>query len=256
VTPGVFAPAITYILSCKWGLVSKPHVDDFFEVLKWSKEFGADTPKGRQTKQGVIGVFAGSSFDTRESVTLEDGNSVSLPSYAQRINVQLLKAADFNVKLHERGASNDITVQHICRIAKEEQKVREILEHVWKDPTEAKEVILKVNLENNKLFEFEKMQHYKEERKKYVEQTHELFKKILNEVANRTALIYDRGIGKDGSFSEYFVDSLYTDVFHLAKGEEPYYVKLDYEERENIVWVKEYDFGLVKSNNPAQKQKG
>ena len=49
---------------------------------------------------------------------------------------------------------------------------------------------------------------------------------------------------------------MYTDVFHLAKGEEPYYVKLDYEERENIVWLKEYDFGLVKSNNPTQKQKG
>jgi hypothetical protein len=29
VTPEVFAPPITYVLSCKWGLVNKKHVDDF-----------------------------------------------------------------------------------------------------------------------------------------------------------------------------------------------------------------------------------
>lgn len=59
VTPGVFAPPITYVLSCKWGLVNKEHVDDFLEVLRWSKEFGVDTPDGRRIKQGVYGVFAG-----------------------------------------------------------------------------------------------------------------------------------------------------------------------------------------------------
>jgi hypothetical protein len=58
VNPGVFAPPITYVLSCKWGLVSKRHVDDFLEVLRWSKDFGVDTPDGREIKQGVVGVFA------------------------------------------------------------------------------------------------------------------------------------------------------------------------------------------------------
>jgi len=62
VNPGVFAPTITYVLSCKWGLVRKAHVDDFLEVLRWSKEFGVDTPEGRAVKQGVVGVFAASSF--------------------------------------------------------------------------------------------------------------------------------------------------------------------------------------------------
>jgi len=51
VTPGVFAPTITYVLSCKWGIVRKSHVDDFLEVLRWSKEFGVDTPDGREVKQ-------------------------------------------------------------------------------------------------------------------------------------------------------------------------------------------------------------
>jgi hypothetical protein len=51
VTPGVFAPPITYVLSCKWGLVSKRHVDDFLEVLRWSSDFGVDTPDvGRSSR--------------------------------------------------------------------------------------------------------------------------------------------------------------------------------------------------------------
>ena len=54
VTPGVFAPPITYVLSCKWGLVRKRDVDDFLDVLRWSKEFGVDTPDGRQVKQGWL----------------------------------------------------------------------------------------------------------------------------------------------------------------------------------------------------------
>jgi len=156
VTPGVFAQPITYVLECKWGLVKKRYVDDFFEVLRWSKEFGVDTPDGRQVRQGVLGVFAASSFDPKETVVIND-ESISLAAYAARMNIQLLKAVDFNEKLHERGADNAVTVQHICRVAKEEQQVREILDRVWKDPTESKEVLLKVNLENDKLFEFEKM---------------------------------------------------------------------------------------------------
>jgi hypothetical protein len=105
VTPGVFAPPITYVLSCKWGLVTKEHVDDFLEVLRWSKEFGVDTPDGRKVKQGVIGVFAASAFNPTEKVRLKNDTVVSLASYAARMNIQLLKAADFNQRLHERGCN-------------------------------------------------------------------------------------------------------------------------------------------------------
>jgi hypothetical protein len=56
VNPRVFTPPITYVLSCKWGLVSKRHVDDFLEVLRWSKVFGVDTPEGTETKQGVVAL--------------------------------------------------------------------------------------------------------------------------------------------------------------------------------------------------------
>jgi len=156
VTPGVFANPITYVLECKRGLVKRRYVDDFFEVLRWSKEFGVDTPDGRQVRQGVLGVFAASSFDPKETVMIND-EPISLAAYAARMNVQLLKAADFNEKLHERGADKAVTVQHVCRIARNEAQVREILEQVWKEPGKAGGLLERIAVENAKLFEFEKM---------------------------------------------------------------------------------------------------
>jgi len=161
VTPGVFAQPITYVLECKWGLVKKKYVDDFFEVLRWSKEFGVDTPEGRQVRQGVLGVFAASSFDPKETVVIND-ESVSLATYAARMNIQLLKAADFNEKLRERGTEKDVTVQRICRSVKDEKQVRGVLETVWKEPAKAEELLVRMATENAKLFEFEKMLEGKE----------------------------------------------------------------------------------------------
>lgn len=156
VTPGVFAQPITYVLECKWGLVKKRYVDDFFEVLRWSKEFGVDTPDGRQVRQGVLGVFAASSFDPKETVIIND-EQISLPSYAARMNIQLLKAADFNEKLRERGVDERVTTQSICRASADERQVRDTLEAVWKESDTAKERLDVLAVGNAKLFEFEKM---------------------------------------------------------------------------------------------------
>jgi len=156
VTPGVFANPITYVLECKWGLVKKKYVDDFFEVLRWSKEFGVDTPDGRQVRQGVLGVFAASSFDPKESVIIND-EQISLPAYAARMNIQLLKAADFNEKLRERGVDERVTTQSICRASADESQVRDTLEAVWKESDKAKEQLDALAMRNAKLFEFEKM---------------------------------------------------------------------------------------------------
>jgi hypothetical protein len=97
--PGVFAPPITYVLSCKWGLVNKGHVDDFLKVLQWSRDFGVDTEDGRKIKNGVVGVFAASAFNPRENVRLKDESTISLAQYAARRNLQLVTSAEFNVKL-------------------------------------------------------------------------------------------------------------------------------------------------------------
>lgn len=157
VTPGIFAQPITYVLECKWGLVQKRQIDDFLEVLRWSTEFGVDTTEGRSIKQGIVGVFAGSAFSPKESVKLKDETVISLATYAARINIQLLKAADFNEKMRERGIQKEITVQGICKIARDEKEVREILSAVWETPGNAKDIIAKAIGKNMQVYEFEKM---------------------------------------------------------------------------------------------------
>lgn len=157
VTPGVFAPSITYVLSCKWGLVCKRDVDDFLQVLRWSKEFGVNTENGREIKQGIIGVFAGSAFNPKENVQLREGSKISLSSYASRTNMQLLKAADFNSKLHERGCSNWLTVQKMCKTARNEDEVRSVLDSIWKNPSKSEEILAKICDKNKGIYEFERM---------------------------------------------------------------------------------------------------
>jgi hypothetical protein len=156
VTPGVFAPPITYVLSCKWGLVRKSDVDDFFKVLKWSKEFGTNTQEGRAMKQGVVGVFAASAFNPRENVHFKDGKTISLASYAARMNIQLLKASDFNSKLRERGSPKKVTIQRVCRSSKNENEVRELLELIWENSSKGEKILSNVSEQNQKLFDFEK----------------------------------------------------------------------------------------------------
>jgi len=156
VTPGPLLKPTIYVLECKNGLIRKEDVDDFFEVLRWSKEFGVDTPEGRIVKQGVIGVFAGKAFNPKERIRLKDETFVSLPQYAARMNIQLLKASDFNEKLKERGCPPSVTVQRICKIARDEVEVREILEQIWKNPEKAEEILQKAAEMNKDVYELEK----------------------------------------------------------------------------------------------------
>ena len=162
VTPGVFAPPVTYVLSCKWGLVTKRHVDDFFEVLRWSKEFGVDTPDGRETKNGVVGVFAASAFNPREHVRLKDGARISLAQYAARRNLQLVTAADLNRMLREKGCPKMATVQKICRAARDEAQVRETLDGFWGKPGEATGTLGRLRRDNMDLYRFEEKLEAKE----------------------------------------------------------------------------------------------
>ena len=157
VTPGIFAPPITYVLSCKWGLVNKRHVDDFLEVLRWSTDFGVDTPEGREIKQGIVSVFAASAFNTREHVRLKDKSSLSLAQYAARRNLQLVTAADFNKKLKEHGCPKVVTVQKVCRMARDEGQVRHALDMFWKEPYGAPEALIELRMGNEELYRFEKM---------------------------------------------------------------------------------------------------
>ncbi len=156
VTPGIFSPPTTYVLECKWGIVRKSDVDDFLNVLRWSTDFGVDTPEGRQVRQGVTGVFAASAFNPKENVRLGD-QTISLASYASRLNTSLLKATDFNEKLRERGCKGGVTIQKVCQSAKDEGEVREVLDAVWHKPDEAEKTLSDVLERNEELYHFERI---------------------------------------------------------------------------------------------------
>jgi hypothetical protein len=158
VTPSVFARPITYVLECKWGIVRRKDLDDFFNVLKWSTDFGVDTPEGRQVKNGIIGVFAAGAFeDIHIKVNGKDGKEekVTLAQYASRVNVQLLRASDFNQKLHDRQVPKEVTVQKICRAARNEDDVRKMLDGIWDKPENAAKVLSDTIAANSDVFKFE-----------------------------------------------------------------------------------------------------
>ncbi|AFU59341.1 hypothetical protein Ngar_c24170 [Candidatus Nitrososphaera gargensis Ga9.2] len=159
VTPSVFAKPITYVLECKWGIVRRKDLDDFFNVLKWSTDFGVDTPEGRQVKNGVIGVFAAGAFeDIHIKVNGKDGTEgekITLAQYASRLNVQLLRASDFNQKLHDRQVPKEVTVQKICRAARNENDVRRMLDAIWDKPENAVKVLSDAITANSDVYRFE-----------------------------------------------------------------------------------------------------
>jgi urease gamma subunit len=102
-------------------------------------------------------LFAASAFDARENVKLGDQTKISLPAYAARIKLELVSAADLNEKLRDRGVKKEITVQEICRIAKDEKEVRETLSRIWEKPQTAREITSQVITKNRSVYEFEKI---------------------------------------------------------------------------------------------------
>ena len=155
VTPGLFSPTVTYVLECKWSAVTKKTLDDFLNVLKWSTDFGVDTENGRELKKGVVPVFGAGAYNPKEKVTV-NGQTITLAQYAARMNVKLLRPADFNSKLRERGIDKKMTVQKICRVGRDEKDVRAVLDDVWQNPSKAQEILGEVHHENEQVFEFEK----------------------------------------------------------------------------------------------------
>jgi hypothetical protein len=154
VSQGLFAKPVTYVLECKWGLVHKRDLDDFVNIMRWSKEFGVDTPDGRMIRQGFVGIFAGGAFDSKEKIHLKD-EIIDLPSYASRLNVQLLKGVDFNAKLRERGCK--VTIERIVKLAANEAEVRGTLDRMWDEPAKTDDVLSQLMEKNKELYEFERM---------------------------------------------------------------------------------------------------
>jgi hypothetical protein len=155
VTPGLFSPTVTYVLECKWGIVTKKILDDFLEVLKWSTDFGVDTEKGREVKKSVVPVFAAGTFNPAEKLVIK-GERITLSNYAYRLNIKLLRSADFNKKLLEHGVEKKLTVQTICKICRNEKQVRGFLDSLWSTPNKTQEQLKLLFERNGDVFMFEK----------------------------------------------------------------------------------------------------
>ena len=72
-------------------------------------------------------------------------------------NLQLLKASDFNQKLRDRGCPRMISVQKVCKRAKDEDEVRETLDRIWRQPEKGEEILNELLEKNKDLYQFEKM---------------------------------------------------------------------------------------------------
>jgi hypothetical protein len=130
IKPSPYSPEVTYVLQSKWGLVKKRYLDDHLQVIRWSKDFGVDTEDGREIKQGVIAIFAGGAFNPNATIRIGD-QEITLPQYAARMGIELIKASDFNQQLREKRVEQYVTVQKICRRARDEEEVRETIGKIW-----------------------------------------------------------------------------------------------------------------------------
>jgi hypothetical protein len=155
VTPGLFSPTTTYVIECKWSIVTRKTLDEFLEVLKWSTDFGVDTENGRELKKGIVPVFAAGTYNPKEKVMV-NGEEITLSQYAVRMNIRLLRPADFNEKLREHKIDKRLTIQKICRVCKDENEVRDALDNVWNEPMKMEEVIFNSFCKNQNVYEFEK----------------------------------------------------------------------------------------------------
>lgn len=152
--PNGFTKPPIYVLECKQSLVRKTDLDDFLEVLRWSMEFGVDRDDGgRELKNGVIPIFAAATFNPRDKVKMRDGEELSLAAYVERLNIQILKASVMNEKLRERGISSRVSVQKICRYYKDEQEVRDLLNRIWLEPSNAEAILAEVTRNNAEIYE-------------------------------------------------------------------------------------------------------
>jgi hypothetical protein len=61
------------------------------------------------------------------------------------------------VKLQERGVPKRVTVQKVCRLARNEVDVRSSIDNLWSDPEKGEEILRQLGERNQDIFKFEEM---------------------------------------------------------------------------------------------------
>lgn len=82
----------------------------------------------------------------RLSSTTEDNSHAVWLSFERK----LLRLADFNVKLRERGVDKKAIERKICGVCTDEKDVRSVLDEIWQNPFKGQEILAEA-LNRNKV---------------------------------------------------------------------------------------------------------
>ena len=146
---------VTNVVEAKFSLIRKDDLEDFVEVVKWSKEFGADERHGRIIKNGVVLWMSGAAIDKKATIPV--GNDyLTVAQYAARLGIKFIPTGEINAQLQKHGWEKG-SINAICKIAKDANEAMQILDEIWKHPKRASEILAKYTEQNRSILEQERM---------------------------------------------------------------------------------------------------
>jgi hypothetical protein len=146
---------VTNVLEVKFNLIRREDVEDFLDVIRFSKELGADDRHGRVVKNGIVLWMAGAAIDSRASILV--GNEyLTVASYAGRLGIKFIPIAAINRQLQQKGWEK-ASVKVICRVAKDAYEAMEMLDQICAHPKKAKDILAKYADQNKSILEQERM---------------------------------------------------------------------------------------------------
>lgn len=146
---------VTNVLETKFSLVRKEDLEDFVEIVKWSKQFGADERHGRIIRNGIVLWLAGGAIDTKATIPV-GSDCLTVAQYAARLGIKFIPTSEINAQLQKHGWEK-ANVNDICRTAKDANEAMVILDEIWKQPKNAKEILAKYKEQNRSILEQERM---------------------------------------------------------------------------------------------------
>jgi len=146
---------VTNLIEVKFNLIRRDDVEDFLDIARFSKEFGADDRHGRVIRNGVVLWMAGAAIDNKASI-LVGNDYLTVASYASRLGIKFIPVSQINEQLQRRGWEK-ASVKAICRVAKDAYEAMDILDQIWAHPKEAKGIISKHTEQNKAILEQERM---------------------------------------------------------------------------------------------------
>jgi predicted DNA-binding transcriptional regulator len=146
---------VTNLIEVKFNLIRRDDVEDFLDIARFSKEFGAGDRHGRVIRNGVVLWMAGAAIDNKASI-LVGNDYLTVASFASRLGIKFIPVSQINEQLQRRGWEK-ASVKAICRVAKDAYEAMEILDQIWAHPKEAEEIVTKCREQNKSILEQERM---------------------------------------------------------------------------------------------------